>query len=74
MKLMYFVALGVFMFGLTLLIYSTASGGEVNLLGLTVHSRITKGIGVITMIFSAITALAAFGGLGAPPPREKPRG
>jgi len=74
MKLMYFVALGVFMFGLTLLIYSTASGGEVNLLGLTVHSRITKGIGVITMIFSVITFLAVYGGISDSSPRKKPRG
>ena len=74
MKLMYFVALGVFMFGLALLLYSTASGGEVNLLGLPVHSRITKGIGVITMIFSVIMFLAVYGGLGTAPPQEKPRG
>lgn len=73
MKPMYFVALGVFMLGLALLLYSTASGGEVNLLGLTVHSRITKGIGVITMIFSVITFLAVYGGLGTEPPQDKPR-
>jgi uncharacterized membrane-anchored protein YitT (DUF2179 family) len=74
MKLMYFVALGVFMFGLALLIYSTASGGEMNILGLSVHSRITKGIGVITMIFSVITFLAVYGGISGSSPREKPRG
>jgi len=72
MKLMYVVALGVFVLGLTLLLHSTGSGGEVNLFGLVVHSRITKGLGVITMIFSVITFLAIYGGLGTAPPREKP--
>jgi hypothetical protein len=74
MKLMYFVALSVFMLGLALQTYSTASGEEVNIFGLIPHSRILRGLGVITVIFSAITFLAAFGGVGAPPPREKPRG
>lgn len=73
MKPMYVVALGVFMFGLALLIYSTANEGDMNLLGLVVHSRITKGIGVITMIFSVITFLAVYGGLGTEPPQDKPR-
>ena len=71
MKFMYLVASGVFILGLALLIHSTASGGEVSLFGLSVHSRITKGLGVITMIFSVITFLAVYGGLGSAPPREK---
>ena len=74
MKPMYFVALGVFLFGLALLIYSTTSGGEMNILGLIVHTRITRGIGVITMLFSVITFLAIYGGLGSEPPQERPRG
>jgi hypothetical protein len=74
MKLMYVVALGAFMLGLTLLLYSVGGEDEVNLLGLAVHSRITKGLGLITMIFSVITFLAVYGGMSAPPPREKPRG
>jgi hypothetical protein len=73
MKLMYVVALSVFMLGLALLTYSTASGEEVNIFGLIVRSQILRGLGVITVIFSAITFLAAFGGMGALPPREKPR-
>ena len=74
MKLLYGVALSVFLLGLAFLIYSTASEEEVNIFGLIVHSRILRGLGVIAMIFSAITFLAAFGGMGAPSPREKPRG
>ena len=74
MKLMYVVALSVFILGLALLTYSTASGEEVNIFGLIMHSRILRGLGIITVIFSAITFLAAFGGTGASSPREKPRG
>ena len=74
MKPMYVVALSVFILGLALLTYSTASGEEVNIFGLIVHSRILRGLGVITVIFSVITFLATFGGMGALPPREKPRG
>jgi hypothetical protein len=74
MKLMYGVTLSVFILGLALLTYSTASGEEVHIFGLIMHSRILRGLGIITVIFSVITFLAAFGGMGAPPPREKPRG
>jgi hypothetical protein len=74
MKSMYGVALSVFVLGLALLTSSTASEEEVHIFGLIIHSRILRGLGVITVIFSAITFLAAFGGMGAPPPREKPRG
>jgi hypothetical protein len=74
MKLMHVVALSGFLLGLAFLTYSAASGEEVNIVGLTVHSRILRGLGVIAMIFSAITFLAAFGGMGAPPPQERPKG
>ena len=74
MKLMYVVALGAFVLGLALLLHSTGGENEVDLLGLVVHSRVLRGLGVIMVIFSVITFLAAFGGMSAPPPREKPRG
>ena len=74
MTLVYGVALAALALGLTLLFYSAGGGDEVNLLGLIVHSRILRGLGVIAMIFSVITFLAAFGGMSDSPPREKPRG
>ena len=73
MKLMSVVALSVFLLGLAFLTFSTASGEEVNIFGLIVPSQILRGIGIIMIIFSAITFVAAFGGMGAPLPREKPR-
>jgi hypothetical protein len=72
MKLMYGVALSVFLIGLTLLTYSTASGEEVNIFGLIVYSQILSGLGIIMMIFSVITFLAAFGGINTLP-HEKSR-
>ena len=74
MKLMYIIALSVFLLGLALLTYSTASGDEANLFGLIVYSQILRGLGIIMMIFSVITFLAAYGGMGAPPPQEKSKG
>ena len=73
MKQMYGVALSVFLLGLAFLTYSTASGEEVNIFGLIVYSQILRGLGIIMIIFSVITFLAAFGAMSAPPPREKPR-
>jgi hypothetical protein len=64
----------VFTLGLVLVVSGTGSGEEVKLFGLALHSRIIKGLGVITMIFSVITFLAVYGGLGTTPPQEKPRG
>jgi hypothetical protein len=74
MKLMYVVALSVFILGLALLTYSTASGGETTIFGLIVRVQIVRGVGLILMIFSVITFLAVYGGMSAAPPREKPRG
>jgi hypothetical protein len=73
MKLLYVVALSVFVLGIALLTYSTASGEEVNIFGLVVRSQILRGLGIITVIFSVITFLAAYDGLGPAPPQEKPR-
>ena len=72
MKQMYGVALSVFLLGLALLIYSTASGEEANIFGLIVYSQILRGLGIIMMIFSVITFLAAYGGMNTLP-REKSR-
>jgi uncharacterized membrane-anchored protein YitT (DUF2179 family) len=62
MKVAYLIAALVFALGLGLLIWGASSTAEVTFLGLTFHPRIAKGVGVITMIFSVITFLAAFGG------------
>jgi hypothetical protein len=72
MKQMYVVALSVFLIGLALLTYSTQSGDVANIFGLIVYSQTLRGLGVIMMIFSVITFLAAFGGMNTLP-HEKSR-
>ena len=73
MKVAYLIAALVFALGLGLLIWGASSTAEVTLLGLTFHPRIAKGVGVITMIFSVITFLAAFGGSEPPSHVERRR-
>jgi hypothetical protein len=58
--------------GLALLTYSTASGDEANIFGFIMYSQILRGLGIIMMIFSVITFLAAYGGMNTLP-REKSR-
>jgi hypothetical protein len=72
MKLMYVVALSVFILGLALITYSTASGEKVHIFGLIVRLQILRGVGLIMMIFSVITFLAVYGGMSAAP-HEKSR-
>lgn len=66
MRIPYIIALVIFALGVGLLIFGTTGTDEVTLLGLTFHPRIAKGVGIITMIFSAIAFLAAFGRAQAP--------
>jgi len=61
MKVSYVIAALIFVLGIGLLIFGTSGSEEVALLGLSFHPRIAKGMGVIAMIFSIITFLAAWG-------------
>ena len=74
MKLMYGVALSVFLLGLALLTHGTVSEEGVNIFGLIVPSQFLRGLEVIARVFSMITFLAAYGGMGALPPHEKSKG
>ncbi|HEV8713322.1 MAG TPA: hypothetical protein VGX03_10890 [Candidatus Binatia bacterium] len=51
-------ALGI---GLLLLMVGTSPSEEVALLGLTFSPRIAKGLGIVVMIFSAVSLLVAYG-------------
>ncbi len=65
-KTVYLIPVTIFVLGLGLLIFGTSSTGDMTLLGLTFHPRIGKGLGIIAMIFAAITLLALYG--NAQPP------
>jgi len=73
MKTPYLIVLLVFALGLGLLIWGSSSGTEVTLLGLTVHPRIGRAVGIISMIFSVIAFLAVWGST-QPPQTAGPRG
>jgi hypothetical protein len=73
MKVPYLIALLIFALGLGLLIWGTTGSAEVSLLGVTVHPRIGKGLGIIGMIFSVITFLAVWGS-SQPPSHAERRG
>jgi hypothetical protein len=66
MKVSYIIAIIIFAVGLGLLVFGTTGTQDVTLFGMTFHPRIAKGVGIITMIFSTIAFLAAFGSSHAP--------
>jgi hypothetical protein len=66
MKVPYIIAIVIFAVGLGLLVFGTTGTQDVTLLGMTFHPRVAKGVGIITMIFSTIAFLAAFGSAQAP--------
>jgi len=57
----YLIPAVIFALGLGLLIFGVANTTEMTFLGITFHPRLGKGLGIIAMIFSAITFLAIFG-------------
>lgn len=71
MRIPYIIAAVIFALGLGLLIFGTVGTEEVTLLGLTIHPRLAKGVGIITLIFSAIALLAAFGHSQPPTQAER---
>jgi hypothetical protein len=71
MKIPYVIAIVIFAIGLGLLVFGTTGTQDVTLFGITFHPRIAKGVGIITMIFSTIAFLAAFGNAQAPTHAER---
>jgi len=57
MKVEYLIPPLVFALGLGLIIFGVSSNTEMTLLGLTLHPRIAKGLGIIITLFSVITIL-----------------
>jgi len=72
MKVSYVIPVALFACGIGLLMIGTSPGEEVALLGLSFPPRIAKGLGIIVMIFSAISLLVAYG-TSLPPNRAERR-
>ena len=73
MRRIYLVPLLLFLIGLSLIAASTSSRNEVSLLGLVLMAQVVRGLGLIVIIFSIITLLAAYGSMLPPKPQETRR-
>ena len=61
MKASYIVALLVSLFGFYLLFFGISDSEHVPLLGVPLHSRIVKGIGLISLLVGTIAFMVAYG-------------
>jgi hypothetical protein len=69
----YAIAIVVLLLGLGLLaIWASATNGQLTLLGITFHAHLARGMGIISVIFSIVTFLVAYG--SSLPPRPTNRG
>ncbi|HXG20217.1 MAG TPA: hypothetical protein VNN62_14225 [Methylomirabilota bacterium] len=68
MKITYGVAVVVLLFGLWLLTFGMSDGEQTSLLGLTFNTQLGRGIGIVSIIFSIIAFLVAYGS-SLPPAR-----
>jgi hypothetical protein len=57
----YLILFFIFALGLSLLVFGTAKDTETTLLGLTIHARVARGIGLITVLVGIVTALVMYG-------------
>lgn len=71
MKMSYAIPVVLFVLGIGLLMVGTSPGEEVTLLSLTFSPRIAKGLGIVVMIFSAVSLLVAYG--SSLPPNQAER-
>ena len=68
------LAVVIFVTALSVFLMSPERQTEVlETLGIGLKQRALFALSILGMIFSVITFVAAFGGMGAPLPREKPR-
>ena len=61
MKLGYILAAVVLLFAIGLLTMGMADNEYLSFLGLTFHSSVARGVGLVSMIFSVIAFLVAYG-------------
>ena len=68
MKASYLGALIVSLFGFYLLFFGVSDSEYVSLLGILLHSRVVKGIGLISLLIGTIAFMVAYG--SSLPPRR----
>ena len=62
MKLSYVVATIILLLGVVLLVFGVSDSEHVSFLGMSLHTRIAKGIGIVGMILGIIAFMVAYGG------------
>lgn len=71
MKATYLIAILVSVFGFYLLFFGVSDSEHVPVLGMLLHARIVKGIGLISLLVGTIAFMVAYG--GSLPPRRVER-
>jgi len=70
-KASYIIAVLVSIFGFYLLFFSVADHEYIELVGISLHTRIAKGIGLISLLVGTIAFMVAYG--SSLPPRQVER-
>lgn len=73
MKIAYVVAVFMSLLGVGLLTFSVAEGEYISLLGIPLHARVAKGVGIVTILLGIIAFMVAYGG-SLPPSQARRRG
>lgn len=73
MKASYLGALVISLFGFYLLFFGVSDGEHVSLLGILLHSRVVKGIGLISLLVGTIAFMVAYGSPLPPRRIERPQ-
>lgn len=72
MKITYAIAIVALLLGLGLLaIGASATNEHLTLLGMTFHSHLARGMGIVSVIFSIVTFLVAYGSSLPPRPTNR---
>lgn len=72
MKSAYVLAFSISLLGLFLLGFGVTDSEHVSLLGMSLHTRVAKGVGIVSMILGIIAFMVAYGG-SLPPSRVERR-
>lgn len=62
MKVSYVVALLLSLLGIYLLFFSVSDSEHISLLGMILHTRVAKGVGLISLLVGTIAFMVAYGG------------
>lgn len=62
MKLSYIVAILISLLGIVLLVSGVSDSEHVSVWGMSIHTRVAKGVGIVSIILGIIAFMVAYGG------------